>query len=118
MAETKLRICNKCGWAHFPVEREQVEKQAREFGEYIASADQETKSMFGFGPERKWSFESHVAKSEKCFRCGNHYTDFHDATEGDKLNIPDGCTVQGIVVPNATKLTGAPHNEHGEGNDD
>jgi protein-arginine kinase activator protein McsA len=95
----KMMICNKCGWAHFPTTRFEVEEQASSFGEYIKNEKPETQKMFGFGPlskeKKEWSFESHVKQSEKCFRCGNSYENFREENETDK--IPMGCTLQGII---------------------
>lgn len=94
-----LRICDNCGWAHIPFTREQVEQQAREFGEYIAAQPPKTQAMFGFGPEsktkREWDFAEHVARLERCFHCGNPHTNFHDQTDVDQ--VPRGATVQGII---------------------
>lgn len=95
----KLRICNKCGWAHFPRSREDLQKETDSFGAYITSVDSKTQDMFGYGPlsktKREWDPAAHFNFSTKCFNCGNSYTDFHDETEAD--NIPDGVTVQGIL---------------------
>lgn len=95
----KLMICNKCGWAHFPRTREEVEKESRDFGEYINKQSAETQEHFGLGPlsknKKEWNFEESVKSSEKCFRCGNDHKDFREENENDK--IPMGCTLQGII---------------------
>lgn len=72
--KAKIRVCNKCGWAHAAVARKDVEKKGREIGMHI------------------------VKLYEHCFQCGNIYTDFHDETMADKARIPAGCTMQGILV--------------------
>jgi hypothetical protein len=94
----KLRICNQCGWAHFPRKRSEVEDEARNFGNYIKEQTPEVQDSFGLGPLRgkEWSFEEHVQMSEKCFKCGNSYKNFRDENNSD--NIPSGCTLQGIIV--------------------
>lgn len=95
-----LKICNKCGWAHFPRTRADVEAETRSFGEYIQKQTPEVQESFGFGPlsktQREWSFDEQVKSSEKCFRCGNDYHDFRDENDSDK--IPMGCTLQGIIT--------------------
>ena len=96
----KLKICNKCGWAHFPRTRAEVEAEAKSFGEYIVKQSEETQSHFGIGPlsknKKEWNFEEQVKQSEHCFRCGNSHKDFRDENETDK--IPMGSTLQGIIA--------------------
>lgn len=96
----KLMVCNQCGWLHFPRTRQEVELEARSFGEYIQKQTPEVQESFGFGPlsktKREWNFEKHVQNSEHCFRCGNHYKNFREVNEKDK--IPMGVTLQGIIV--------------------
>lgn len=95
-----LRVCKACGWMHVGLTREAVEQQAREFGEFIVQQPPETQAMFGLGPLSRtgevWEFHAHVARSERCFRCGNPYTNFRDVIDADK--IPFGSTLQGIVA--------------------
>lgn len=97
----KLRICDRCGWAHMPCSRTSIEDQARRFGEYITKEPAETQKLFGLGPlsasQQPWGFEAHVAQSEHCFRCGNMHTAFHDVTPEEEARIPIGCTLQGII---------------------
>ena len=96
----KLKICNQCGWAHFPRTRSEVETETRSFGQYIQTQAPEVQADFGLGPlsktKREWSFEEQMQASEKCFRCGNDHHNFRDENETDK--IPIGCTIQGIIV--------------------
>lgn len=92
-------ICNKCNWVHFPITRKEAEEQAKSFGDYINSQSPEIKEHFGLGilskSKKEWNFKEHVSSSEKCFRCGNDYHDFHEETEKDL--IPKGSTIQGII---------------------
>lgn len=101
MNTTILRICNKCGWAHFPQTRAQVEEQAKSFGEYINSQPPEVQVSFGYGPLSKtgrvWAYTEHVSHSEHCFNCGEDYTNFRDLNENDRIS--DGVTLQGIIKP-------------------
>lgn len=96
-----LRICNRCGWAHFPRSRAEVETEARKFGEYLAQQTPEQQKAFGYGPlskaQRAWDFTAAVGSSERCFHCGNPHTAFHDATPEEEARIPIGCTLQGII---------------------
>lgn len=96
----KLRICNKCNWAHFPRTREEVEDESKSFGVYINSQTPEVQEQFGIGPlsktKREWNLEEQISSSEHCFKCGNTHKDFRDENENDK--IPMGCTLQGIIV--------------------
>lgn len=96
----KLRICNKCGWAHFPRTRQEVEAESKSFGEYITQQSPETQAQFGYGPlsqtKREFDVKEHFSHVEHCFRCKNSYTDFREENDQDK--IPNGCTLQGILV--------------------
>ena len=99
MNKSTLRLCNRCGWAHFSETRREVEAQAREFGDYINAQPAPTQAQFGYGPladpPRNWSFTKHVERAERCFSCGNPYTDFRGCTDADR--VPQGVTLQGIM---------------------
>lgn len=102
MTKQPLRICSKCGWAHFPVTREFAEQDAHQFGEYILAQPAEIQADYGFGPlspdQRDWSPAWHVSQYEHCCQCGNAYTDFHDATPSDKKRISPLAELHGIIV--------------------
>lgn len=95
-----LRICNRCGWAHFPVTRQFAETKAREALAFMAAQTPEVQEQFGVGPlselGRLWSFSEHVAEYDRCFRCSNPYKKFHDLTDADY--VPIGCTMSGIIT--------------------
>lgn len=99
MNNTKLRICNACGWVHVALSRADVEEQARKFGEYITAQPPAVQAQFDLGPlsrsGRAWDYAEHVARFERCFRCGNPHTNFRDQTEQD--HVPAGSTLQGII---------------------
>ena len=99
MTETKLRICCKCGWGHFPRSREEVERESINFKSFIDRQTSETQAMYGIGPLSKtgrvYDVEGAVSRSEHCFRCGNSYLNFRDENELD--NFPQGATIQGII---------------------
>lgn len=65
---TQYAKCNRCGWVHFEVTREDAEGCV----------------------ERGGSMDSY----EYCFRCGNNYRDFSDS---DGSEVPSGSTVQPII---------------------
>ncbi len=89
---TKLRICNKCGWAHFPQSYEEIKKNAETFVSYWAKMSKEDKEKY-YG-SREYDVETMIAQSSKCFRCGNDFSNFHNETERD--HIPMGVTIQGV----------------------
>jgi hypothetical protein len=90
---TKLIICNKCGWAHFPLTEDEAIEQANSFKEYFDSLTDEKKQQ-NYG-DLEYKVDDMIAHQKKCFRCGNSHTDFHEETEKDK--IPLGVTIQGII---------------------
>jgi hypothetical protein len=92
---TKLMICNKCGWAHFPRTEAEVLEEARSFKRYFDSLSPD--QQFSDYRRHEYSVETAIARDKQCFRCGNPNTDFHEETEADK--IPAGVTIQGIIVP-------------------
>lgn len=103
-----LRICNKCGRAHFSVTREFAEQDAQQFGEFIRAQPIEIQADYGFGPlscaQRDWSHAWHVSQYEHCCQCGNTYTDFRDATPSDKKRISPLAEQHGIIVDTRAKL--------------
>jgi ribosomal protein L37E len=99
MTETKLRICCKCGWGHFPRSREEVELESKDFKSFIDRQTSETQAMYGIGPlsttGRVYNVEEAISRSEQCFRCGNSHLNFRD--ENDLDHFPKGVTIQGII---------------------
>ena len=99
MTETKLRICCKCGWGHFPRTRQEVVDESLGFKEFIDRQTPETQAMYGIGPLSKtgrvYDVEEAVSRSEHCFKCGNSHLNFRDEIELD--NFPKGVTIQGII---------------------
>jgi hypothetical protein len=91
--------CNNCGWVHFGVSREYVEKQTQEFGDYWDAADKETKESFWSRAVRGpmpdlFPRAEHALGYTKCQRCRGSYTNFRESKEGD---CPNGCTIGPIL---------------------
>lgn len=91
MSEYKpLRICNKCGWAHFPQSYQEIKESAESFKAFWDGATDDVRQMYGFDG----NVEKLIQRSCSCFRCGNDYKDFHNETQRD--HIPMGVTIQGV----------------------
>ena len=86
-------ICNKCGWAHFGVTRDNAVNSIDDFLKYYNKLNEIEKTTF-YGAEPV-TFGSMYRKYLKCFHCGGHYNDFHAETEDDK--VPIGVTMKPIV---------------------
>jgi len=82
------RTCNKCGWVHFAVTREHAEEEVRRFNEYFDGLTEEKQQDYYSGNK------SSIKSYEKCFCCGNEYTNFRESVDGD---CPVGCTIQPII---------------------
>lgn len=91
----KTMVCNQCGWAHFPRTEAEVLQEARDFKAYFDRLTPD--EQFSSYRRNEYSVEQAVARSKHCFHCGNSNTNFHEETPED--NIPDGVTLQGIIVP-------------------
>lgn len=91
--------CNNCGWVHFPVSKDYVQKQTQEFGDFWDAASKETKANYwnekyrGPMPDL-YPRAEHAAGYKKCFKCGESYKNFRESKEGD---CPDGCTIGPIL---------------------
>lgn len=81
--------CNKCGWVHFGVTREEAEAQVNEFNTYFDSLSWD-QQLDNYGGKR-----SAISSYEHCFACGNVYTDFRPAVHEA---APIGCTLGPIIV--------------------
>ncbi len=84
----KYRACNKCGWCHFGRTPFEVLDEVWRFLDYWCTIGPDTRAMFGGKPNAVKNYLS-------CFRCGNDYQDFHDATEDE---VPFGSTIQPIML--------------------
>lgn len=82
------RTCNKCGWVHFGVTREFAENEVKRFNDYFNTLT-EDKQQKHYGGKC-----SSIAQYDRCFFCGNSYTNFRDFKEGD---CPDGVTLGPII---------------------
>jgi protein-arginine kinase activator protein McsA len=90
-----IYVCDKCGWAHFGLTKDAIEKSAVEFMQYYDQlSEEQRKSYYGINPITKEDFNN---RTKICFNCGGSYKNFHIETPADK--IPDGCTIQGILIP-------------------
>lgn len=74
--------CNKCGWVHFTYTRKQAQQEVDDFNRFYDQASEDTKQHYGG--------RSTINSYEKCFNCGNHYTNFSDGI-GDK-------EIQGVTL--------------------
>ena len=93
MTPKKLVVCNKCGWAHFPITEQEAIEQAKSFKAYFDSLSSEEKASYY--KRETYSVEESVNQQKHCFHCGNDHKDFHEETPEDK--IPMGVTIQGII---------------------
>jgi len=90
-----IYVCDKCGWAHFGLTKDAIEKSAVEFMQYYDQLSEEQRKSYY--RSKVVTKESLIYRQEHCFNCGGSYMDFHPETSEDK--IPDGCTIQGIRIP-------------------
>ena len=75
--------------------KDAIEESAEEFIQYYDQlSEEQRKSYYRSEVVTK---ESLIARSERCFSCGGTYKNFHPEVPEDK--IPDGCTIQGIRIP-------------------
>ncbi len=88
-------VCDKCGWAHFGLTKEAIEDSSEEFMQYYDQLSEEQRKSYY--RSKVVTKESLIYRQEHCFNCGGSYMDFHPETSEDK--IPDGCTIQGIRIP-------------------
>lgn len=86
--KTDFLKCSKCGWVHFSMTREEVEKNVKEFNKYFDSLTQKQQNENYNG--KKSSIESY----QKCFRCGTSYEKAIPCNEGD---APLGSTIQPLM---------------------
>lgn len=86
-------VCNNCGWAHFGVAKDFIEKSSEDFMQYYDGLSVEQRKSYGQNSITKSNL---ISKYMHCFNCGGSYENFHVETAADK--IPDGCTIQGILI--------------------
>lgn len=90
--------CNKCGWVHYAITREEAEQNVKTFCDYYDNADLETKKFFNSlntsiipdKYDRNELFRTYTV----CMSCGNSYTNFRPSKAGD---CPMGCTLNPIL---------------------
>ena len=80
--------CNKCGWVHFVVTREELEEDINNFNKLYEDLTPAEKERYYN------STIPTIEKYEVCFNCGNSHKDFRPAVEAD---CPQGSTVQAII---------------------
>lgn len=85
------RTCNQCGWVHFGVSQDYVQKWKEEWEEYCKTKPDEWLECFGIKNRVPPSVEEEY---HKCFCCRGPHTNFREYKPGD---CPDGCTIQGIL---------------------
>jgi len=81
--------CKQCGWVHFQVSSQYIDKWEADWKIFWAKSSQETREAYGCPnepPKRDGYY--------KCFFCGGDYTNFRDFKAGD---CPEGCTIQPIL---------------------
>lgn len=88
-------VCDKCGWAHMGLSKDAIEESAEEFMQYYDQLSEEQRTSY-YGSEVVTK-ENLISSQEICFNCGGSYKNTHAVTPEDK--IPDGCTIQGIRLP-------------------
>lgn len=88
-------VCNKCGWAHMGLSEDAIEESAEEFMQYYDGLDEEQRKTYY--RSEVVTKERLISRQEHCFNCGTFYKNFHQEVPEDK--IPDGCTIQGIRIP-------------------
>lgn len=81
-------ICNKCGWVHMGVTFAFANAEVKQFNEYYFTLSEEDKEKF-YG-----NICSRIERYVECFKCGNRYTNFRDAS---LTEIPAGSTIQSIL---------------------
>jgi rubredoxin len=80
--------CNKCGWVHLGVSREEAIEQVNAFNFYFDSLKEEERiQYYGNTPA---SIEEYSA----CSRCGNDWKDFRRTLPEE---VPDGSTIGAIL---------------------
>ncbi len=82
----KCVICKKCNWVAFEVTRAHAEAEVKSFNEYYRAQPKKVQKMF--------SGLSSVKSYERCFFCGEPYTNFRNAK---KSEIPFGSTLQPVI---------------------
>jgi hypothetical protein len=87
MDETpKFRTCNACGWVHFGMSPEDVDRAIDTFNAYFDRQPPDTQALFGGRASR--------ADYDRCFRCGGSHKNFRESRPGD---VPFGSTIQPIL---------------------
>lgn len=89
--------CNRCGWVHFRVRREDAEAEVKRFNAYFDALPDKTKKDYYGG--KKAGMKTY----ERCFFCGQTDGDFRPAIKGD---CPIGCTLQPVVFEQSEKDSG------------
>lgn len=84
------RTCNNCGWVHFGVSKEHVQKWEDEWKELCLTKPEEWLACYGIKdrtpPSSKLYYE--------CFLCRGSYKNFRESQPED---CPGGCTIQPIL---------------------
>lgn len=92
-SSTRLRTCEQCGWVHVGVTREYAEDTVRVFNEYFTGLSKQKQDDYYGGQLTR------ITSYERCFNCGGDWKRFRDAVPGD---CPDGCTIQPILMEDAS----------------
>ena len=85
----KYLICNKCGWGHFSLTREEAEQSVKKFNDYFDSLSIEEQNKYYNGEK------SSIKHYEQCFRCGESHK---NTKVSDGKELPDGVTVQHMIM--------------------
>lgn len=89
MKPLKLRACNQCDWIHFAVTRAYAIKEVLDFNQFYDGLTKKEQKNYG-------GRRSSIHTYERCFRCGNSYTNFRDGSEADE-DRSFGHTIQPII---------------------
>ncbi len=87
------RKCLRCGWVHFARSLAEVTAEINQFNAYYDNLTADKQCNF--------AGRSCLANYQSCFRCGNSYADFRDATDEE---VPYGSTLQPILTETEESL--------------
>lgn len=84
-----LLTCKACGWVAFGVTREFAEEAVKRFNDYYGLLSPEKQRDYYGG------HNASIRDYERCISCGNEFTNFRNAVDGD---CPYGCTLNPIIM--------------------
>ena len=92
-----LVTCRRCGWVHFAVSRKFAESEVKNFNDWFAKQDSETRAAYGNRP-------SSISGYDRCNYCGTtNLKNFRPSQPGD---CPSGCTLGPIIQDEMEEFSG------------